>query len=168
MNQRLERLSFMAEFLREPALEFLAAIKKDLGHTMFVVYTWRSIMEQHKMYQQGREFRRDEGVWVVVDDQAVVTDAQPGGSPHNVVTINGAPASVALDIVPMSPSGALLWNTPLVQWQKMYALAWRFGLDPLGDSVGAYYKRDLCHFEEPAWRYKLAGLHLVQPDRSLI
>lgn len=144
------------------------AVQKDLGHTLFVIYTWRSVIDQYKLYQQGREYRRDESVWVVVDDQQVVTDAEPGESPHNVIAQGGAPASVALDVVPMSQStGALLWNTPMVQWQRIYALAWRFGLDPLGDAVGAHFKRDLCHFEEPAWKYKLAGLHLIQPHADI-
>lgn len=165
MNQRFERLNFMAEFLRDPVREFLKAVNRDLGHVMFVVHTWRSVNDQVKLWQQGREYRRDEGIWVVVDDSKRVTDAEPGTSPHNVITQNGSPASVAIDTVPMNPStGVLLWDTPMVEWQKIYAIAWRYGLDPLGDTIGAYFKRDLCHFEEPAWKVKLAGLHLVQPS----
>lgn len=168
MKQRLERLNYLAEFMRDTVREFLAACQKDLGHTMFVVYTWRSVSDQYRMYQQGREFKRDEGIWVVVNEEAVVTDATPGTSPHNVITHDGLPAAMAVDVVPMSLStGTLLWNTPVVQWQKIWAIAWRFGLDPLGDTVGAYFKRDLCHFEEPAWKLKLAGLHLVQPHADV-
>lgn len=167
MQQRLERLDTMASFLQEPAKEFIKAIYQDFGHTMFVIYAWRSMIEQHKLYQQGREFRRDEGIWVVVDDEQVVTRATPGKSPHNIITRDGAPAALAFDMVPMNANGSLRWNTPKVEWGKIYARAWDFGLDPLGDTIGAHLKYDLCHFEEPAWKYKLHGFQLVQPHADL-
>ena len=163
-GQRLEQIDQMAMFLQEPTRQLIAAIQRDLRLTMFVVHAWRSSAVQAALYQQGREYKREDGIWVVMNQDAVVTDAAPGLSPHNVVTMTGQPASVALDMVPMSVStGQLLWNTTRSDWEKIWTLAWKFGLDPLGDSLGSYYPRDLCHFEEPYWQHKLAGLHLVRP-----
>ena len=165
MNQRLERLDFLAEFLRTPAREFITAVQKDLGITMFIVHTWRSTLDQLKIYAQGREMDRTEGVWKVVNEDDVVTNAMPGSSPHNVITYaSGGPASMAFDAVPMDGTAKLLWDTPRDIWDKIYKVSWKFGFDPLGDVTGAYYKRDLCHFEEPAWKLKLGGLRLIQPS----
>ena len=163
MNQRLERIDEMAAFLREPVREFIAAVQKDTGYQLFVVFTWRSSAKQSALYQQGREFKREDGIWVVVNRDAVVTDAPAGQSPHNVVTKEGAPASVAIDTVPIVAGGQLLWGLSREMWKPIWAIAWKFGLDPLGDSIGSYYQKDLCHFEEPAWQHKLDGLGLVRP-----
>ena len=163
MNQRLERIDEMAAFLREPVREFIAAVEKDTGYKMFVVFTWRSANKQAELYQQGREYRREEGIWVVVNENAVVTNAPAGASPHNIITMAGAPASVAIDTVPMIAGGQLLWGLSREMWAPIWSIAWKFGLDPLGDKVGSFYLKDLCHFEEPAWEHKLDGLGLVRP-----
>ncbi len=165
MNQRLDRLDQLAVFLRDPALHFIEAAKRNLGLTLLVTFTWRSVMEQHRLYTQGREYRREESVWVVTDAKKVVTNARPGASPHNVVTVaTGEPASMALDVIPLHPDGSCAWDTPHATWIPLWDLAWRFGLDPLGDKTGAYLQGDLGHFEEPAWKAKLPGLGLVLPS----
>ena len=167
-TQRLDRLQQLATFLYEPSLGFVQAVEKDLAIKLFIVFTWRSSKEQDALYQQGREFRRDEGIWAVSDRTKVVTDAPAGHSAHNVVTHVGQPASVALDAVPMLDDGVLLWHTPRGVWEQIWAVSSRFGFDPLGDAWGAYLKSDLGHFEEPGWKHKLAGLGLVRPVSELL
>lgn len=162
-NQRLERLSLLAPFLQEPARAFLDQAERDLHQLLFVVFTYRSPQQQHHLYSQGREFRRDEGVWVVTNPKLVVTNALPGSTPHNVELPTGEPAAVAIDVVPYAPNGSLAWETPMAIWEKLWTLGWKCGLDPLGDTVGAYLKGDLGHFEEPGWKLKLSGLSLVRP-----
>lgn len=164
MNQHLALLSDLAPFLRAPAQGMIEAIARDLKFTMRVTFTWRSFQTQLSIYEKGREYDRAEGVWKVVDEKLIVTKAKPGSSPHNVITMAGAPAAVALDMVPMAPNGELLWGTAKTDWQKIWKIAWKFGFDPLGDSIGAYYEPDLGHFEEPGWKAKLDGLQLLLPD----
>lgn len=163
MNQRLERLQQLAVFLQEPAKEYLKKVQLDLNVSLFVVFTWRSAIEQRQLFSGGREYEQESGIWRVVDKKKVVTNADAGTSAHNVVTEDSQPASVAMDIIPMSPDGVLLWNTKRDTWQKVWDLAWDFGFDPLGDTVGAYYEGDLGHLEEPGWKVKLAGLGLKRP-----
>ncbi len=161
--QHLERLDQMASFLQVPAHEFIIALKKDLNISMFVIYTWRSPATQQSLFEQGRAIDRETGEWVITAPKLVVTNAAPGQSPHNATYESGNPASVAMDLVPMSEKGTLLWETPLSQWQKIFTYAWKFGFDPLGDTIGASYERDRCHFEEPNWKQKYRGLDLVMP-----
>lgn len=163
MNQRLERLVTLAPFLQDPAKDFLAQARVDLHMTLLVVFVWRSGLEQLRLYAQGRELRRDDGVWDEVDTTKIVTNALPGHSAHNVVTTTGLPASMAMDLIPLLQDGAAAWMTPMSEWSKLWALAWKHGFDPMGDVTGAYLKWDLGHFEEPGWKQKLTGLGLVQP-----
>lgn len=147
--------------LRDPALAFIQAARRDLRIDLFVVFTWRSAATQLALFHQGREFRREEGVWTVVGP--TVTNAQPDETPHTLVSLEThLPASCAFDVVPYA-NGTLLWDTPRSTWQQLWTLAWRFGFDPLGDTVGAFLKNDLGHFEEPGWRYKIAGAHIGWP-----
>lgn len=167
-TQRLDRLDQLAFFLRDPALSLIQMVDRDLSLKLFVVFTWRSSKEQDLLFQQGREFRREESVWVVVDKSKVVTDAPAGKSAHNIVTVKGEPASMALDVIPMTGDGTMLWDTTMELWRKIWDLAWKCGFDPLGDAVGAYLKSDLGHLEEPAWKFKLTGLGLVRPVSDLM
>lgn len=160
MSQHLERLQYLAPTLQDAALAFLQAAKRDLALTLCVVFTYRSALEQMRLYRQGRAYQN--GIWVTVGE--TVTNASGGTSPHNVVRSgDGAPASVAMDLVPMDVTGALLWSTPQAVWQSLWTLAWKYGFDPLGDKVGAYLDYDKGHFEEPGWKYKLSGLGLALP-----
>ena len=167
-TQRLDRLDQLATMLHNPALALVQAVDRDLKLKLFIVFTWRSSQEQDRLFQQGREFSREEGIWRVADKDKVVTDAPAGKSAHNIVTLKGAPASMAMDVIPMTPEGTLLWDTTMEMWRKIWDLAWKFGFDPLGDAIGAYLKNDLGHLEEPAWKQKLAGLGLVQPTSDLL
>lgn len=164
MNQRLDRLDGVAPMLRTPALELIQRCQRKLGRTLLVVSGWRSVQEQLLNYQKGRVFVRETGEWEVADQTAVVTNSRPGGSAHNVIVKrDGAPSAMGLDLIPLLSNGQPEWDVDLRFWDDLYELAWKVGLDPLGDTIGAYLKGDLGHFEEPAWRLKLEGLGLILP-----
>jgi hypothetical protein len=167
MNQHLERLDGLAPFLQRPALMLIERCQQQLRRTLCVVHTWRSVQEQWRIYQQGRTFNRESGIWEVTDPTAVVTRALPGTSAHNVITRDGGRASMALDVIPYDDHGQLDWNVDLDFWDDLYELSWKVGLDPLGDPIGSYVMWDRGHFEEPAWRYKLDGLGLLLPSDQI-
>ena len=62
--------------------------------------------EQQALFAIGRKFMN--GVWVVVDKDKVVTNAQYGQSPHNR-TEDDKPCSLALDLFVLSVEGVALW-----------------------------------------------------------
>lgn len=163
MNQRLDKLDLLAPFLREPALAYIQAVQSKCHVTLAVIFTWRSVQEQTLIYQKGRSYDPAQGIWVVTDEKATVTNAKPGLSAHNVIDPVGKPAAVALDVMPLHKDGTINWIATPAFWQPLYDLAWKFGFDPLGDSIGAYLAGDWGHLEEPAWKRKLNGLGLVQP-----
>lgn len=167
MNQHLERLNGLAGFLQPVVLELMTRSARDLKRPLLVVRGWSSYTEQLGKYQQGRTLARESGEWIVTEPTLVVTEAKPGLSAHNVV-VQGtmALASVGVDLIPLLPTGEPDWQVSLVFWDQLYPLAWKVGLDPLGDRVGAYLKGDLGHFEEPGWKLKLLGLGLMQPIGS--
>jgi hypothetical protein len=163
-NQRLDRLNALAPFLREPARELITRCERQLKRVLLVVWTWRSLPDQMRIYQEGRTFDREAGVWTITDPSAVKTKAKPGTTPHNIITrTSGDPAALALDVVPFDEFGKLDWDVDMRFWDSLYEIAWKCGLDPLGDQIGAMLKGDLGHFEEPAWRMKLDGLGLLLP-----
>lgn len=168
MNQHLERLDTLAPMLREPARALLAAVDKKLMRTLLVVYSFRSMDEQALLYQKGRTLNRESGLWEVSDAGLVVTQALPGTSAHNVVAADGSPASMALDVIPVHLDGTPDWNVGDTFWTLLYAMAWRYGFDPLGDPLGAYLKGDKGHLEEPNWKGKLSGLGLVRPVYGIL
>lgn len=163
MNQHLDRLDGLADWLQVPARELLDRCQATLKRTLLVVSGWRSVQEQILNYQKGRVFVRETGEWEVADRLEVVTNSKPGMSAHNVITRAGAPAALALDVIPLLANGQPEWTVDLRFWDDLYELAWKVGLDPLGDQTGAYLKGDLGHFEEPAWRLKMDGLGLILP-----
>lgn len=164
MNQHLERLDGLAAFMQTPARELVVRCQRDVKRSLLVVSGWRSVQEQMLNYQKGRVFVRETGEWEVADRLAVVTNSKPGMSAHNVIAKrDGTPAALALDVIPLLANGQPEWDVDLRFWDDLYELAWKVGLDPLGDQTGAYLKGDLGHFEEPAWRIKLDGLGLVVP-----
>lgn len=165
MNQRLDRLDGLAAFMRLPALRLVELCESKLSRKLLVVSCWRSVHEQLANYQKGRAFVRETGEWEIVDEKLVVTKAKPGLTPHNVIVIaDKKPASVALDVIPLLANGQPEWNVDVRFWDDLYELAWKVGLDPLGDKPGAFLQGDLGHFEEPAWKLKIADLGLTLPD----
>ena len=167
MNQHLDRLDGLAPFLRTPVLTLLQRCQTKLGRTLLVVYGWRSVQEQALLYQKGRRMDRETGDWVVMDASLVVTHAKPGTTAHNVITLTGARASCAVDLIPLNADGTAQWDVDMDFWDNLYEMAWRCGLDPLGDPIGSYLPADRGHFEEPAWALKLEGLALMQPLQTV-
>lgn len=164
MNQHLERLNGLAPFMQPVALELIHRCERDLKRSLLVVRGWSSYADQLQKYQQGRTLDRATGEWVETDHALIVTHAAPGLSAHNVVVqVTMAKAAVGVDLIPLLPDGTPDWNAPFAFWAKLYPIAWKCGLDPLGDIVGAYLKGDLGHFEEPGWSMKLPGLGLMRP-----
>lgn len=164
MNQHLERLNGLAGFLQPVVLELLTRCERDLKRPLMVVRGWSSYAEQLQKYSQGRQFDRESGVWIVADPTLIVTQAPPGLSAHNVVQKQTmAKAAVGVDLIPLRPNGEADWEVSMDFWEALYPIAWKCGLDPLGDQIGAYLKGDLGHFEEPGWKLKLQGLGLMQP-----
>lgn len=163
MNQHLERLDGLAPLIKRPVLELLTRCEAKLHRRLLVVRGWSSSAAQMQLYQQGRSFDRERGEWVVIDPAAIVTKAKPGLSAHNVITFDGKSAAMAVDVIPFDAAGQPDWQVSLDFWDDLYEIAWKVGLDPLGDPIGAMLKGDYGHFEEPAWKLKLDGLGLLQP-----
>ena len=162
--QHPERLDGLAAFLRPAVEELLLRVRRDHGIVLMIVHGYRSVREQWELYSRGRALNRETGEWEVVTPQAVVTKARPGLSAHNVVThVSGEPAAVGVDLVPITGGGTPLWDLPLGVWFTIYEEAWKVGLDPLGDEIGAFVEWDKGHFEEPGWQLKVNGLGLIRP-----
>lgn len=167
MNQRLERIDGLAPFLQQPALKLVERCEQKLRRKLFIVHGWRSVQEQALLYQKGRTYNRLAGEWEVSDPKAIVTRAKPGTTAHNVISLKGEKASMALDVIPFDDQGQLDWHVDLDFWDGLYEIAWKLGLDPLGDIIGSYLAGDRGHFEEPGWKWKLDGLGLMLPTNLL-
>lgn len=163
MNQRLDRLDGCHPIIKQSVLKLVERCEQSLKRRLFIVFGYRSVQEQLLQYQKGRAFNRETGVWEVADAKAIVTKALPGLSAHNVVTKSGSPASMAVDLIPLKSDGSADWQVNNHFWEQLYDLAWEVGLDPLGDPIGSYLAGDMGHFEEPAWKLKLATLGCYQP-----
>ena len=163
MDQRLDRLDGLHGCIRRPALLLIERCAFSLNRKLLVVQGWRSIQEQMLIYQKGRTLNRETGEWEISDPKAIVTKAKPGLSAHNVITKLGERASMAVDLIPLLPDGKPEWDVDENFWDKLYELAWKVGLDPLGDPIGSYLAGDKGHLEEPGWKLKLEGLGLIQP-----
>jgi len=89
------------------------------GIDILITTTWRSPREQDELYAQGR-----------TKPGPKVTNARAGQSAHNNM-LNGLPASLAIDVVPMR-SGKPVWGTrgdDLVLWQKVVKAGEDAGLE---------------------------------------
>jgi hypothetical protein len=163
MNQHLDRIDSCAALIRQPVRELIRLCDAKLHRTLMVVYGWRSVQEQALLYQKGREMNRETGEWEIINAALVVTKAKPGTTAHNVISRQGTPASMAVDLVPLKNDGTADWEPGEQFWDDLYRLSWMCGLDPLGDPVGAFLKYDKGHFEEPGWRLKIDLLGYIQP-----
>lgn len=163
MNQRLDRLDGCHPLIRQPVLRLVESCEQKLGKKLFLVHGFRSVQEQLLLYQKGRTYDRENAVWIVTDERALVTRAMPGLSAHNVITTAGKPAAMGVDVIPFDEAGQLDWDVDINFWDDLYTLAWKVGLDPLGDQIGAFLKGDLGHFEEPCWKLKIDALGCYQP-----
>jgi hypothetical protein len=74
-----------------------------------VSWGFRNMAEQEEMYRAGRELKS--GVWVVVDQRKVLTNARFGQSPHNHMEGN-KPMSQAVDLFLIDEDGEARWPKP--------------------------------------------------------
>lgn len=167
MNQHLDRLDGLAPFLRQPALKLIELCDLKLQRKLMIVSGWRSVQDQMLLYQQGRAINRETGEWDIVEPSKVVTRAKPGTTAHNIITRAGGRASLAMDVIPLLPDGSAEWNVGIEFWDKLYELAWKCGLDPLGDQIGEFLQNDRGHFQEPGYRWKMDGLGLIFPSNTI-
>lgn len=93
---------------------------------VLVTCTYRSNAEQDLLYSQGRS-----------EPGQIVTNAKAGQSKHNF-TINGKPASKAIDIVPLI-HGKPEWDSKNPVWEQ---------LGELGESVGLEWAGRWQHMRE--------------------
>lgn len=163
MNQHLDRVNQCHPVIQRPVLLLVQLCLERLKRTLLITQGFRSRQDQMMIYQKGRAYDRDSNTWEVVDPTLVVTKAKPGLSAHNVLTVAGVPASMAVDIIPFREDGTPDWNVSKKFWDSLYVIAHEVGLDPLGDPIGSYLAGDNGHFEEPAWKLKLDGLGCYQP-----
>jgi peptidoglycan LD-endopeptidase CwlK len=101
--------------------EFLKECERQ-GLEILVTCTYRSNAEQDELYAKGR-----------TKPGNIVTNAKAGQSKHNF-TIDGVPASKALDFVPVR-NGKLIWGTSgedLALWLQCGKIAEFFGLEWAG------------------------------------
>lgn len=139
-------LNDLAPDVHARAAEFLDRCH-EAGHDVIVTCTYRSAADQDALYAQGR-----------TAPGRIVTHLRGGQSMHNVTDKSGAPASRALDIVPLR-HGKVVWGTAgngldqdptdddrddLELWQRIGAIGEAYGLE-----WGGRWPRfkDMPHFQ---------------------
>lgn len=106
------------------------------GIDLLVTCTWRSNEEQAELYAQGR-----------TAPGRIVTNAKPGQSMHNH-TVQGAPSSLAIDVVPLR-HGKPVWKADDPLWAQVGALGEGAGLE----WAGRWKRfREAPHFQHPEAR----------------
>lgn len=163
MNQRLYRVEECHPIIHASVYRLVEWCEQKLKRKLLITHGFRSVQEQMLIYQKGRTYNRESQIWEVSNKAEVVSNSKPGLSAHNVVTMAGKPASMAVDVIPLRDDGAADWTVDDAFWDDLYELAWKVGLDPLGDPTGSYLAGDKGHFEEPVWKLKLAALGCYQP-----
>lgn len=111
---------------------FLELVERE-GLDVLVTCTWRSPAEQAALYAQGR-----------TAPGKVVTRARPGQSMHNC-TVQGHPASLAFDVVPLR-HGKPVWATKDPLWLEVGQLGEEAGLAWAGRWKTF---REYPHFQHP-------------------
>jgi peptidoglycan L-alanyl-D-glutamate endopeptidase CwlK len=118
--------------LQERVANFLRILLKEKVDIL-IYCTYRSNKEQADLYAQGR-----------TKPGKIVTYAKPGQSKHNN-TIDGKPASLAFDCVPLV-NGKPVWDAKDPVWQKLGSIGLSVGLE----WAGTWKKfREYPHFQLP-------------------
>ena len=114
--------------LQPLAVEFAKACHNK-GVDVLIYMTYRSCKEQDELYEQGRTRKGN-----------IVTNAKGGKSAHNY-TVNGEPASLAFDAVPIIRKQCV-WDDDFL-WDRMGEAA-----DEVGLKWGGRWKnfKDKPHF----------------------
>lgn len=162
-DAQAKKIALLHPILRLPVTRLLERAAQA-GYPLLLVHTYRDPAEQLRLFQQGRSFDREQGIWVVTDQARVVTKAQPGQSAHETLLLaDGSPAALGIDVVPIDKQRKPIWDTPDHVWKAIYTIMGDCGLDPYGDEWGAYLKEDKGHAEEPGWKLKLEALGCRMP-----
>jgi len=129
MSRKLEHLDPRVRAMAERMLSICAGEGIDL----IITCTYRSSEEQAALYAQGR-----------TSPGRIVTNAQPGQSKHNA-RLNGKPASLAFDVVPIR-SGKAVWDAKDPVWMRVGQIGEEIGLA----WAGRWKRfREFPHFELP-------------------
>jgi len=122
----------------------LASWEESMRHPIRVTHTLRTFDEQLHLWQQGRALQN--GVWKVADRKLVVTNAEPGESPHNygaafdICFLGDDPYLHAYEIDHRASDP--LWGL-FGEAGKKLGLVWGGDFSSL---------KDRPHMERPAWR----------------
>lgn len=114
------------------AKEFLASCQRAKIDVL-ITCTWRSPEEQAALYAKGRTAPGPK-----------VTNAKPGQSCHNF-TLNGHPASLAFDVVPLV-NGKPVWSSADPIWREIGMRGISVGLEWAGDWLRF---KEFPHFQHP-------------------
>lgn len=146
--------------LVQPMARAAVVAWRDAGLDVLITCTFRSAEEQAELYARGR-----------TKPGRIVTRARPGESSHNF-RVNGRPASLAFDVVPLR-LGRPVWGTSgngidqepsdddrddLELWQRVGAIGKACGLAWYGDPDAPF--REFPHFQHPEAR-RIRGAKLV-------
>lgn len=116
--------------LQPIARQFLAQCQAE-GLDILVTCTYRSPAEQALEYAKGR-----------TAPGPITTYAKPGQSKHNN-ELDGKPAALAFDIVPME-NGKCQWSKACPAWLKAASIGKKLGLEWAGDWVSF---KEYPHFQ---------------------
>jgi peptidoglycan L-alanyl-D-glutamate endopeptidase CwlK len=155
----IRSLDALTSDTRKRADDFLAEAKVA-GHSLYVLETQRTDEVQAAYCAQGRQplaevnaLRGKAGLYLINDAQNKnkITDDPPMGL-FTVYKGRGHGNGTAFDVVPLTLSGALQWNTPPALWIAIAMIAERCGLYWMGrwkpDPVTLIGK-DPNHFQLP-------------------
>lgn len=125
-----------------PKAEQLIRLCQDNHFSLLIYCTHRPESEQNELYARGRMVN---GKTV---EGPIVTWARGGESPHNF-TINGVPAALAFDCVPLV-GGKPEWRASSPLWRIVGALGKSLGLEWAGDWSSR--KKEFPHLQLPNWK----------------
>lgn len=119
--------------LMQPMVTRFLANARAAGIDLLVTCTYRSNAEQAALYAIGR-----------TKPGRIVTNAKPGRSTHNN-TLNGKPAALAVDVVPLR-DGKPVWSASDPVWKRVGEIGEKVGLEWAGRWTTF---REFPHFQHP-------------------
>ena len=117
----------------QPMVTRFLANARAAGIDLLVTCTHRSNEEQAALYAIGR-----------TKPGRIVTNAKPGRSTHNN-TLNGKPAALAVDVVPLR-DGKPVWAASDPVWKRVGEIGEKVGLEWAGRWTTF---REYPHFQHP-------------------
>lgn len=117
----------------QPMVTRFLANARAAGIDLLMTCTYRSNEEQAALYAIGR-----------TKPGRIVTNARPGRSTHNN-TLNGKPAALAVDVVPLR-DGKPVWSASDSVWKRVGEIGEKVGLEWAGRWTTF---REYPHFQHP-------------------